>query len=255
MSCARAKIIFILLDGLTWFAASRLCYLQALENAGEARRLPVSCQLPPISRPIYATLLTGLPPIEHGILTNSDQRALEQQTFFSLAAAKGLRTAAAAYAWFYELCNPGCFNPALHRMLNNDASQIQHGIFYSSDAYPDAELFADAEALRESHNPDLLLVHSMGIDFAGHCHGGASPQYLDACSHVDAILASYLPIWQKAGYKILIASDHGMAKAGGHYCAEPEVIKTPLWLIGKNWPKSGKIEQTEICSLLTGAFA
>lgn len=62
------KTIFILLDACQYEAGSRnLGFLEHLTDYGKCAKYKVRGELPSLSRPIYATLLTGLPVSEHGI--------------------------------------------------------------------------------------------------------------------------------------------------------------------------------------------
>ena len=71
----------------------------------------------------------------------------------------------------------------------------------------------------------------MGMDLAGHRHGGESTGYTFAARRLDQILAQALPRWHAAGYDLLLTSDHGMHADhwhGGALAVEREV---PLiWL-------------------------
>ena len=122
-------------------------------------------------------------------------------------------------------------------------------------ATPDDHLFADAEVLRQRHEPDFLLVHSMGIDNAGHRHGGASPAYRTAVRRADALLAMHLPLWLGADYSVIVTSDHGMGDDGMHGGSTVEETDVPFWLFGTG-RSSGDIHlrQTEIagtaCAIL-----
>ncbi|MFT4302444.1 MAG: alkaline phosphatase family protein, partial [Desulfovibrio sp.] len=161
------RILFVLLDGLTASTARRcLSYPQALEEGGQARYVELECFLPPLSRPTYTTLLCGLPPAKSGIMHNDDKRACPARSIFAKAQNAGLVTAAAAYYWMSELCNTTPFDPASHRLTNAPGMPIEHGLFYSNDDYPDNELFNDAAALCQGFEPDLLMLHTMGIDYA-----------------------------------------------------------------------------------------
>lgn len=95
-----------------------------------------------------------------------------------------------AYHWVHELCNGTPYDPALHRLTDDPALPIGHGLFYDQDAYPDQALFADAACLCRRHAPDLLLAHSMGVDYAGHCRGADSRAYRQATRLVDSLLAA-----------------------------------------------------------------
>lgn len=246
-----AKVIFILLDGLTYGAAMRqMCYLQALCGENVARFFKLRSQLPPLSRPVYATFLTGKTPLQTGILHNGSKRHLTAPNIFALAREHGFKTAAAAYGWILELCADLKFNLNQHRFWNRPECSIQHGIFYIDDAYPDAELFADSEYLRLRYDPDLLLVHTMGIDFAGHQYGGESPEYFQAAGRADQLLAEYCPRWLAEGHDILVCSDHGMDNAGSHYSIGASVLDVPLWLVGSDWPETAEQSQCGLAALV-----
>ncbi|MEE0814870.1 MAG: alkaline phosphatase family protein, partial [Desulfovibrio fairfieldensis] len=155
-----SRLVFVLLDGLGTATARRcMSCLRALTEAGQARFTELEAELPPLSRPLYATLLSGLSPARSGILRNDDARLCPAPTIFQRARDAGLSTAAAAYSWISELCNRAPFEPERDRLTDDPALPIGHGLFYSQDAYPDDELFRDAEALRLRYGPDLLLAH------------------------------------------------------------------------------------------------
>lgn len=245
-----AKIIWILLDGLSREAAiNHMCYPAALCEAGQARQYPLLSLLPPLSRPAYATWLTGLAPLDHGILRNDAACPLSQPTIFDIARSAGLSTCAAAYHWFFELCCESPFEPH-HRHWHNPASAICHGIFYFDDSYPDGELFADGAALIQQYRPDLMLVHGMGIDRAGHCHGSQSFQYGRAVESADDLLAQYCPLWLAEGYNIVIGGDHGMDAEGGHHSTSTAARETICWLLGPDWPDVDKLAQTDMAPLM-----
>ena len=164
------RVVFVLLDGLAAATARRcMSYMQSLTDAGLARHTELQGELPPLSRPIYATLLTGLRPAQSGIMHNDDARLCPAPTIFSRAQAAGLTTAAAAYHWMSELCNVAPFEPGRDRITDDAALPIAHGLFYCTDAYPDEEVFHDAASLQLRHNPHLLLVHSMASTMPGIC--------------------------------------------------------------------------------------
>ena len=228
------RVVFVLLDGLAAATARRcMSYMQSLTDAGLARHTELQGELPPLSRPIYATLLTGLRPAQSGIMHNDDARLCPVPTIFSRAQAAGLTTAAAAYHWMSELCNVAPFEPGRDRITDDAALPIAHGLFYCTDAYPDDELFHDAASLQLRHSPHLLLVHSMGIDNAGHLYGAESREYRTAARRADGLLARWLPRWVEAGYAVLVTSDHGMDADGSHNDTNDACRRVPLWLAGE----------------------
>ena len=65
------KLVLVLADGLRADTArDYMGYLQALNEAGRARWAQLRCELPSLSRPLYATLITGRRPVDHGIVAN-----------------------------------------------------------------------------------------------------------------------------------------------------------------------------------------
>jgi predicted AlkP superfamily pyrophosphatase or phosphodiesterase len=211
------KVLFILLDGLRFdVACTSMGYLGHLIEAGLASRYQVQAELPSVSRPVYEVLMTGTPSSVNGITSNSIARLSHQTSLFHLARQHQRTTAAAAYYFFSELYNAAPFSPFADREQHDAAKPIQHGRFYWDDAYPDSHLFADAEALRRQVDPDFMVVHPGGLDFAGHRYGGESAQYRNQAVAMDDLLAQMLPQWRAAGYELVITADHGMNPDGQH---------------------------------------
>ena len=247
-----SKVVFILLDGLRYETARDcLGYMEALVRAREAQAYEVASELPSLSRPLYETLMTGLPPARHGVTGNGVVRRSQVESVFSLASAAGLVTAAAAYAWFFELYNQAPFSPEF-RHIRDFPGGIRHGSFYWDDSYPDSHLFADADLLLRAHAPDFLLVHSMNIDDAGHRHGGGSAEYRGATRKASELLAVHLPRWRAEGYSVIVTSDHGMSDDGDHGGPHPDEARVPLYTVGERFTldESAYTPQTQIAGLL-----
>lgn len=97
------KVILVVLDGLNYQVA-RDCmgYLNGLleqrhpKPAMRATLYPVQSELPSMSRPLYECILTGIRPVESGIVNNDIVRLSHNESIFSFAKAQGKVTAAAA---------------------------------------------------------------------------------------------------------------------------------------------------------------
>jgi len=228
-----AKVVFVILDGCGFDLAQECCgYLEHMAESGNAAKYRVRSQLPSMSRPLYATLLTGLPVSSHGIGNNMMSRKIETDSVFSLCSEANLETAAAAYYWMSELFQHGAFDHAAHRYQLTKAGNIHHGLYYFEDDYPDSHLFLDAEFLRRSFSPDFLLAHSMNIDHAGHVHGVSSMQRSLAAIKADAVLAALIPGWLASGAYVVVTADHGAGAHGLHGGNTPEQRTVPLYLLG-----------------------
>ena len=222
-----AKLIFILADGLRADTArDYMGYVAALAEAGQATACTLSCALPSLSRPLYATLITGKAPVEHGIVSNDQAGERCGETLFHTLAAQGVTSVVAAYDWFYELLTGERFLPWQHRSAAVPEAGITAAHWYFADDYPDSHTLADGEALRAWTGAEFVLIHTMGTDHAGHVHGGGSDAYNLAARRLDWDLARLVPAWHAAGYHVLLTSDHGMnadRMHGGTLTVEREV--------------------------------
>lgn len=245
------KTIFVLLDGCTFDGAKEnLGYLEHLIESKKGAKYKVKGELPSLSRPMYETLLTGLTVYEHLIVNNYIVRKSAEESIFTLCRKNGLKTAAAAYYWVSELYNRAPFNPIEDRIQLNADSNIQNGIFYFEDHYPDSHLFLDGEFLRKNFDPDFLFIHSMNIDDAGHKFGSSSREYACAISKADTIISTCMPLWIKEGYNVIITSDHGMNDKKLHGGNEDIQRYVPLYVFSKKI-KKGNFEDKEISCLMT----
>ncbi|UXH78998.1 alkaline phosphatase family protein [Roseateles amylovorans] len=228
---ASRSLVVLLADGLRADTArDYMGYLQALKEAGRAQWSSLRCELPSLSRPLYATVINGEPPLSHGILGNGQAGERLSRHLFQALAHHGVPSAVAAYHWFYELLAGERFDPLQHRDAIPPGCGITAARWYWEDDYPDSHLLADAESLRRSHlprdTPSLLFIHPMGPDLAGHLHGGESTAYAMSARKLDMLLAQCLPRWHAAGYDLLLTSDHGMhadRMHGGPLAVEREV--------------------------------
>ena len=221
------KTILVLLDGLNYTTANRtLGHLKAMCKKGLGQSYIVRCELPALSRPLYECVLTGVTPVDSGIVNNCVTRLSNQQSIFHYARAAGLTTAAAAYHWISELYNRTPFIAARDRHTDDEQLTIQHGHFYY-----------------------VLFIHSMNIDDAGHRYGQNTSQYRDSARSVDSILSEYLANWLQDGYQVIITADHGMDDDGNHCADTDEESLVPFFVFGDGFSlkEDVTIAQTEIC--------
>lgn len=246
------KTIFVLLDGCTYDGAKEsLGYLEHLIESKKGTKLKIKGELPSMSRPIYETLLTGCEVHEHLIVNNLICRESKEENIFSLCKSNNLETAAAAYHWISELYNNAPFNYTEDRIQLNTDKNIENGIFYYEDHYPDSHLFADGEFLRKNFDPDFLFIHSMNIDDMGHKFGSHSDEYAYSISKADVILGLYLPKWMEEGYNVIVTSDHGMNEKKNHGGNDYIQRYVPMYLFtnDKNI-KKGDLTNKEMSQLI-----
>ena len=243
------KLILVLSDGLRYdTAVSSMGFMWHMVESGRASLYKVISQVPSFSRPMYETIHTGLTPLEHGIVSNYVVRRSNQPNVFDTAVKAGRTTAAAAYSWFSELYNRAPYDLIADREVDDVSLLIQHGRFYSQDEFPDVDLFATAASLVRRFAPDYLLVHPMGMDYAGLKHGYDSSEYRYAAIRQDVVLANLIVEWMGLGYKIIVTADHGINKDGYHGGSTPDEREVALFLIEPGVP--GKGDTMEVVSQL-----
>lgn len=231
------KVILVVADALRDDAAAEyMGHLEHLVEVRQATRYSMRAELPTLSRPAYETIHTGLPPSAHGITSNAHARLSSSLNVFSLARDQGRTTAAAAYFWYSELYNRTPYDPIADREVDDPALAIQHGRFYTEDAFPDKDLYASGASLVLRYQPDYLLIHPMGLDYLGEMHGGESKDYRRQVVLHDMILAYGLDPWRAAGYTLLITGDHGIDAQGIHGGSTLAARMVPLYAV----PASGK---------------
>lgn len=243
------QTIFVLLDGCQFQAGSTyLGYLEGLIEHKVGAKYQVKGELPSTSRPIYETLLTGLPCYLHGITGNDVTRQSTSEHLFSLCQKQQLATAAAAYHWISELYQQTPFCKVTDRMQLSGSGNIEHGIYYWDDTYPDTHLFSDGEFLRTTYKPNFILIHAMGIDDRGHRYGSDSKEYAWAVIQADCILAQLLPKWLAEGANVVITADHGMNAMGIHGGTDTVQREVPLYIFSEKVEK-GSFTDTTISQL------
>jgi predicted AlkP superfamily pyrophosphatase or phosphodiesterase len=234
------KLILVLSDGLRYdTAVSSMGFMWHMVESGRASLYKVISQVPSFSRPMYETIHTGLTPIQHGIVSNYVVRRSNQPNVFEAAVKAGRTTAAAAYSWFSELYNRAPYDLVTDREVDDASLLIQHGRFYSQDEFPDIELFAMAANLVRRFSPDYLLVHPMGMDYAGLKHGYDSGEYRHAAIRQDVVLANLIVEWMALGYNIIVTADHGINQDGIHGGNTPGEREVALYLIQPGTPGQG----------------
>lgn len=243
------KVIFVLLDACQYEAASRyLGFLEHMIDYGQGAKYKVLGELPSLSKPMYATLFTGLPVYKHGITCNEAGFKLPYDSVFSLCKQAGGVTAAAAYSWMSELYNHAPFNPVSDRVQLRADGSIDYGFYYWEDTYPDSHVFAEGEYLRNTCQPDFLLYHTMSVDEWGHIKGAGSAEYCNAVSTVGHLIALALPQWLQDGYQVVVTADHGMNELGIHVGTDHPQRDVPLYIFSDK-VETGRFEQEYISQL------
>ncbi len=247
------KVVLIVVDALRFdTACTHMGFMQHLVERKMVSRFEVRSEVPSLSRPLYETILTGTPPIVHGVTSNMTVRLSTQNSLFHLAQSNGLSTAAAAYYWVSELYNRAPFQHMEDRLQFDKQLPIENGLFYFEDHYPDSHLFADAAWLMDQKQPDFLYIHPMNVDDDGHKFTANSAQYRNRVLAVDALLSLFIPKCMAQGYDVIVTADHGMTSDGNHGGTTMEDRHVPMFVISqtvKAGIKDGVVSQLQVAPL------
>lgn len=226
------KTVFVLLDGLqSQYAKEHLGYLEHCCEKKRAAKYEVLGELPSASRPMYETIFTGVPVYEHGITNNGIVRQSNQTHLFQLLKQVHKKSLVLAYYWISELYLSSPFDLKKDVFHEDPDSCIDRGFFYYEDTYPDNHLYSLASSLMDREDYDFVLIHPMGIDDAGHKYGAGSKEYSAAVMQNDKLLSTYIPLWQQAGFSVVVAADHGMSENGYHGGNSAMQRRTALYIL------------------------
>jgi Type I phosphodiesterase / nucleotide pyrophosphatase len=198
------RVVVVLIDGLGGDAFEERLREGTLGDV--AWRASLDSGVPSRSRPVYHAMLTGVPAWASGIRGNTYARGRADSV------AERVRAGGGRVAWMLEGVPWYC------ELFCGEGDVTVVGPSVTSP-----ETFArvwDA-------SPDLLVVHLTDVDEAGHLHGAASEEYLDASRRAMATVAAFRAIARSRpggdGALWLVGADHGHTAYGGHGGVEPEV--------------------------------
>ncbi|MCM2313998.1 MAG: alkaline phosphatase family protein [Thermoanaerobaculia bacterium] len=221
--------------------------------------------LPTLTYPSHTTLITGVKPIDHGIVSNRvfdpfDTSAGAWYWFAKdirvptlVSAARSRRLRAAAISWPVSIGLDADFNmPEFWRGASKHPFDVRFLEQLSTPGLLDAvgkfrgspmQAFHDQRDpdridvacwIIEQQAPELVLVHVFDLDFAQHEFGPMSPESLRTLEVTDALLGRLLASLEKAKTRdttlIAIVSDHG-------FVATSTTIRPNVWLVDAGFVK------------------
>ena len=162
--------------------------------------------LPSTTLPSHASMLTGVDPMVHGITWNSDELPergyVRVPTVFSLARDAGLRTA----AFFGKSKLNHIHLPA----TLDHVQSFDERVSWRRPAQETARLVGQH---LQSSRPNVLFVHLVEADQAGHTSGWMGRSYGRAVRQADAAVATILRhadrSFGRGRYTLIVTADHG----------------------------------------------
>ncbi len=238
------KILLIGIDGLRLDDAldsGAAPNLSALIAAGALHRLTM--EVPTISGPGWASLLTGLDHSEHGVFDNSfHAHTLFRGTDLLTQAFAGdpTRGTFVATGW-PPIADPQGPGPIIATRLDQQRVGLHRVVIRDGETYgyryADGDVAAFARlAIREA-GPHASFVYLGEVDEAGHLYGGVSPEYTSAIGRVDLHLGAIVAaVHERAAARdedwlVGVTTDHGHVDEGGHGGADEVVTASFLALV------------------------
>jgi hypothetical protein len=218
------RVVIVLIDALRIDTSNESTVMPFLnELRAQAASATMHSQMPSISAPGWATLLTGgWPDINDSQPFDPPQqsaaRPFTQDNIFLDANRAGLRTAVSGHIW-------------LKQML---ANSVVTSSYYTSEGDQNADREVVNAALPWlSDDYQLVLIHLDQVDYAGHYQGGPiSPNWNAAAMRADDLLREIVSKLDLTSDTVLIVSDHGQIDQGGHGGPEPITLVEPFVLAG-----------------------
>lgn len=230
------KIILVILQALSYDAATaRMSYMNELVSKGKAQFYKVDSDKTSFSKSLQEDVLQGNNFYVNAMLNHQILKKGNEKNIFQLVRENGLKTGAAAYYWISRMYDQESLEWQEHEEKIDESSNIQYATYYGNYSYRDSDVFTDSEYIRKKYNPNLLLVHSMGIAHVSLKYGAHTQEYYNKISEIDSTLELIIPMWQEAGYDIIVTTEQEISIAEKK--DEKDKI-LPLWAIGEKLKKN-----------------
>ena len=200
------RVVIVSFDGLRPDVALRaeMPALRSVMARGSFTMFAITTDVA-ITLPSHTSMLTGVPPIQHGIHYNSDpkpgqRKSPEWPTLFGIAHRAGRTTAL-------------CAGKSKFSVLADSSTLDLRWVPARGKNAPDSVVAGVAAGWISTKRPDVLFVHLPGLDGAGHASGWGSPAQVRAAVIVDRAFAKVVAALAQAPVDdstlIIVSSDHG----------------------------------------------
>lgn len=209
--------------------------LDALAARGGFKPMRIGDEGITISGPMWSTILTGAWPAEHGVTENTLEPVQRVPDVFTrLRRAGASRMPVALASWPPLTSRTGC-GPVIDP--NEVRAYAAPLVTEHADDYFDADQQVLGAAIEWLGVPevDAAFVYFGIVDEIGHSLGIGS-SYREAIELVDSQIGELLSALDerkdRADWCVLVTTDHGHVKAGGHGGRSPE--ECAIWAISDN---------------------
>ncbi|HEY3957813.1 MAG TPA: nucleotide pyrophosphatase/phosphodiesterase family protein [Streptosporangiaceae bacterium] len=234
--------------GLTPRLLAHMPRLAAVARSGWQAEL--GTVLPAVTCSVQATLLTGAPPGEHGIVGNGwyfrglgevllwrqHNALVGGDKLWDAARRKSPGYTVANVCWWYAMGarvdwtvtprpvyhadgrkDPDCYTypPELHDELTSALGTFPLFSYWGPGAglASSSWICGAARQIMARHDPDLTLVYVPHLDYDLQRHGPGSPQAAAAAASLDGVLAPLLDAAAARGATVVVLSEYGITPA------------------------------------------
>lgn len=229
LSDANRRVLIIGLDGTRWDIVAEDGVGRHLQRlAAEGSWHFMRMEVPTISAPGWASILTGATHAEHGLRDNLcvGGRTWHYPDVLSRAFYQDQSTRTFAAAAWPVLVDPAGLGPIIHPRMEQQYAGLHRVIVRDGETYgyrtTDAEVVAITAKALTFGAFDMGFVYCCDVDDAGHIHGLHGSEYRDAVRRVDTHVGHLVDIVRARAadhgesWLVVITTDHGHVDDGGH---------------------------------------
>lgn len=247
-----SHVLLLGIDGCRWDIVAESGVGENLQRMeGEGTWHSMTMEVPTISAPGWASILTGSTHAEHGLRDNScvGGRTWNCPDFLAQGYYRDQSTRTFAAAGWPVLVDPAGLAPIIHPRMEQQYAGLHRVVVRDGETYGyiriDREI-ADftLHAIREG-SFDLGFCYACDVDDTGHVYGLMGDEYRDAIRRVDGHVGRILDaVTQRAAecdeeWLVVVVTDHGHVDEGGH--GGSSVRERESWVV--KWSPSGKTPQ------------
>ncbi|MFW9961336.1 MAG: alkaline phosphatase family protein [Candidatus Thorarchaeota archaeon] len=216
--------------------------------SGWANMTNVQCStLLSVSRAGYGVISSGVNTSESQIIANENLGAFTADSLWKCAIRHNETTAFVGSETWYELFGEWMnYSITFSQSVPGQAALVVNTtsgyapVEEEIPAYSDELVSTYSIELVNSRLPTFTVIHFSETDEIGHENGTLSESYRDALMRQDTYIGEILSAYEASGILnstlVIVTSDHGQTdfpgKGGEHGGIEPEVLHTPLLMIG-----------------------
>ncbi len=223
------KVILILSDGMKGDSVLNCGneYAKKLVDT-YASKLDTQTVMPSVTLPCHMSLFLSVPPMRHGILTNTYVPQVRPINSLINVLYDNKKTSAMFYNWeqLRDISRPGA---------------LDHSLFTENelDGVGDEILTQSAIDYIEKKSPDFVFLYLGCSDHLGHRYGWESEEYIKGISHSFDMIEKVCSAISD-DYTVIITSDHG-GHDRTHGTEMPEDMTIPLILISDYFKANPKL--------------